>query len=353
MTDGGAGGRLSHARALESRAASRRQAAQGPGRAQDDDARCRGAALRHRDAAPASGRARRARRRRRRDRGARQRDRRRIGVRRQQRRAVERRPASTASSRRGRPDRRSSHSCTRWRSTRACSPRHRWSTTARSPSRPSAACTCRRTTIASFAAWSACAPRSAARSTCRPCARWSWSASIASTAALRQLGFDTLTEPDEYYGASLALGGADVNLLALDQRLPRARQRRRVRRAALRCLPSDMESRTAASVRRAGKLRRDRHPLRPRRARRHLRARESARDARLERGQDRHQQGHARQLVRRLHVALHRRRLGRQFFRCADARCLRRHRRRADLARPHPSPARSRAVGRSHSRRAD
>ncbi len=33
--------------------------------------------------------------------------------------------------------------------------------------------------------------------------------------ALRQLGFDTLTEPDEYYGASLALGGADVSLLAL------------------------------------------------------------------------------------------------------------------------------------------
>jgi penicillin-binding protein 1C len=32
---------------------------------------------------------------------------------------------------------------------------------------------------------------------------------------LRQLGFDSLTEPDEYYGASLALGGADVNLLAL------------------------------------------------------------------------------------------------------------------------------------------
>jgi len=32
---------------------------------------------------------------------------------------------------------------------------------------------------------------------------------------LRQLGFDSLTEPDEYYGASLALGGADVDLLAL------------------------------------------------------------------------------------------------------------------------------------------
>jgi penicillin-binding protein 1C len=33
--------------------------------------------------------------------------------------------------------------------------------------------------------------------------------------ALRRLGFDTLTEPDEHYGAALALGGADVTLLAL------------------------------------------------------------------------------------------------------------------------------------------
>ncbi len=33
--------------------------------------------------------------------------------------------------------------------------------------------------------------------------------------ALRRLGFDTLTEPDEHYGAALALGGADVSLLAL------------------------------------------------------------------------------------------------------------------------------------------
>ena len=32
---------------------------------------------------------------------------------------------------------------------------------------------------------------------------------------LRRLGFDTLTQPDDYYGASLALGGADVTLLAL------------------------------------------------------------------------------------------------------------------------------------------
>ena len=33
--------------------------------------------------------------------------------------------------------------------------------------------------------------------------------------ALRELGFDTLTQPDDWYGASLALGGADVTLLAL------------------------------------------------------------------------------------------------------------------------------------------
>jgi penicillin-binding protein 1C len=36
-----------------------------------------------------------------------------------------------------------------------------------------------------------------------------------STGPCGGLGFDTLIEPDEYYGASLALGGADVNLLAL------------------------------------------------------------------------------------------------------------------------------------------
>jgi penicillin-binding protein 1C len=32
---------------------------------------------------------------------------------------------------------------------------------------------------------------------------------------LRALGFDTLTQPDEHYGAALALGGADVTLLSL------------------------------------------------------------------------------------------------------------------------------------------
>src|SRR6185436_20146260 len=32
---------------------------------------------------------------------------------------------------------------------------------------------------------------------------------------LRNLGLDTLTEPSDYYGAALALGGGDVTLLAL------------------------------------------------------------------------------------------------------------------------------------------
>ena len=32
---------------------------------------------------------------------------------------------------------------------------------------------------------------------------------------LRQLGLDSLTEPADFYGASLALGGADVTLLTL------------------------------------------------------------------------------------------------------------------------------------------
>jgi penicillin-binding protein 1C len=39
---------------------------------------------------------------------------------------------------------------------------------------------------------------------------------------LRALGFDTLTQPDEHYGAALALGGADVTLLALPTRTARS-----------------------------------------------------------------------------------------------------------------------------------
>jgi penicillin-binding protein 1C len=40
---------------------------------------------------------------------------------------------------------------------------------------------------------------------------------------LRALGFDTLSQPDEHYGAALALGGADVTLLALTNAYRRSR----------------------------------------------------------------------------------------------------------------------------------
>ncbi len=173
---------------------------------------------------------------------------------------------------------------------------------------------------------------------------------------LRELGFDTLTQPDDYYGASLALGGADVTLLALTnayRALANGGVRSRTRTVAagtgapmrLPIGPDPAESRRVLGARR--ELRRRRHPRRPRRARDDVRARESARDPRLERREDRHEQGHARQLVRRLHVALHGRRVGRQLLGGADARRVRRHRRRADLARPRAPAAPRRAVASS------
>ena len=85
--------------------------------------------------------------------------------------------------------------------------------------------------------------------------------------------------------------------------------------------------------RRSGGLSGHRHPRRQQRARPHLRARKPAADARLCRGEDGHQQGHARQLVHRLHRSLHDRRLGRQRQRRGDARRQRRQRRGAGLAR--------------------
>ena len=158
------------------------------------------------------------------------------------------------------------------------------------------------------------------------------------------------------------------SLLGTDQRLPRPRQRRphRSRRRQWRSARAAAPARVADAGR---DLSRHRHPRRQQRARPHLRLGQPARDARLRRGQDRHQQGHARQLVRRLHRPLHDRRLGRQRERRGDARRQRRQRRGAGLAgdrrptctrarrrgrrrgRPASSPARSRST-RSASRRA-
>ena len=133
-------------------AASGDAVAQDTGRARDHHARRRPAAPRGARAARAPGRARRPRRRRRRAGGDRQRQRRRAGVGGLEWRLIRGRAGRRRDRASDRQARRSSRSSTRRRSIRACSPPHRWSTTARSRSPPSAARTCRRTTIATFAA---------------------------------------------------------------------------------------------------------------------------------------------------------------------------------------------------------
>ena len=150
---------------------------------------------------------------------------------------------------------------------------------------------------------------------------------------LNALGL-ALPQSAGWYGASLALGSADVTLLVADQRLPRARQRRRAVAGAAMALGAKADDARVGD--RGRELPRRRHPGRQQRARAHLRLGQPARDARLRRGQDRHQQGHARQLVRRLHRPLHDRRLGRQRERRGDARRQRRQRRGAGLAARSP-----------------
>ncbi len=162
--------------------------------------------------------------------------------------------------------------------------------------------------------------------------------------ALRSVGLDTLTEPADYYGASLALGGAEVTLLALTNAYrtlanggvhgaTRVRMERRQRGAAPR-------------VRRARELHRHRHPGRPQRAAR----RRSDSRIRSPRACGAPPRPARRKDMRDnwcigLHVALHGRRLGRQLLRRADARRLRRHRRRADLARRRAFPAPRATIG--------
>ena len=154
---------------------------------------------------------------------------------------------------------------------------------------------------------------------------------------LRQLGLDSLSEPADFYGASLALGGADVTLITLANayrtlangghwsatrvvaQATDSPQRRVFGRDSAFIIGDILSDRSARAT--------------------SFRFGERSRDPCLERREDRHEQGHARQLVHRFHVALHRRRMGGQFFRRADARRLRRHRRRADLARHRASSA--------------
>ena len=166
-------------------------------------------------------------------------------------------------------------------------------------------------------------------------------------ARLNALGL-ALPQSAGWYGASLALGSADVSLLALSnayRALANGGRYAPVAMALATPAPDDARRRPGGDV--PGR----RHPRRRQRPRPHLRLVERADDARLRGGQDRHQQGHARQLVRRLHRPLHDRRLGRQRQRRGDARRQRRQRRRAGLAGDRRLPARRRAVAARRRRR--
>ncbi|SOT43826.1 Membrane carboxypeptidase/penicillin-binding protein PbpC [Burkholderia cenocepacia] len=147
-----------------------------------------------------------------------------------------------------------------------------------------------------------------------------------------------------------------------DQRIPRARERRRRaqgRRPAGRGADGGSRrsgaraaGRRHARVQRGGQFRRHRHPVRQQCARAHVRLRQPARDALLFRGQDRHEQGHARQLDRRFHVALYGRRMGRQCGRLADVGRVGRHGRvarvvgRRRLSAPRPAEPCAACAGR-------
>ena len=134
------------------------------------------------------------------------------------------------------------------------------------------------------------------------------------TGQLRTLGFDrNRRAAGDYYGAALALGSADVRLWDLVNAYRTLANGGRYSRDA----PC---TRRRAGARAANLLAGDRLSISDILADRatprgHVRPGERAGDALLECRQNRHQQGHARQLVRRLHRPLHGRRLGRQFRR--------------------------------------
>ena len=156
-----------------------------------------------------------------------------------------------------------------------------------------------------------------------------------------------LPEPSGFYGHALALGAADVTLLALTN--------------AYRALANggwwspvaglrgpefaNTDARAAGNTaagnpapppprgRRCGGAPGQPHPGRQQRARRQLRARQCAGHARLRGGEDRHQQRPARRLMHRLHRPLHRGRVGGQRQRRGDASGQWHQRCRAGVAR--------------------
>ena len=141
-----------------------------------------------------------------------------------------------------------------------------------------------------------------------------------------------LVEPGDCYGPALALGSADVTLWEMVGAY-RALARGGVWSPMRLTADAPAERRARRCTRPRRRVRGGPRPGRPREPQRHVRPRERAGHAVLDRGEDRHQQGHARQLVRRVLAPLHGRRLGGQLLRRADARRQRRHRRRAGVGR--------------------
>jgi penicillin-binding protein 1C len=171
-----------------------------------------------------------------------------------------------------------------------------------------------------------------------------------------------LRESGDYYGYSLALGSAEVSLLSLTNAYRMLANGGRYGTTTLTVQPTatysaggQVEGRHATSIaaaaRPARRLHRRRHPLRPERAHPHLRPRQHSVHPLLDGREDRHQQGHARQLGRGLVAALHGGRVGGQRQRRVDVGRERHQRRRAGVGRGDALPARARAEPRARAAR--
>src|SRR5262249_39532223 len=147
-------------------------------------------------------------------------------------------------------------------------------------------------------------------------------------ALLHDLDFAAASESGDYYGPALALGGADVTLLELVGAYRMLANGGgwsplRVTPAAvgrLRPAPRRALSRHRRPPPRGRVLPGHPLPRPPQAPPPPLRPREPAPAPLLHRREDRHEQGHARQLVPRVLRALHGRRLGRQRLGRAHAR---------------------------------
>ena len=144
-------------------------------------------------------------------------------------------------------------------------------------------------------------------------------------------GYQGLVEDGDYYGYSLALGSAEVTLL--EQADAYRSLANGGRWSPLRLTADDPRPAAARDHHAASRVDRRQHDGRPQCARGDVRARFVAAAAVLGGGEDRHVEGDARQLVRRLFRSLHRRGLGRERRGRCDARGVGHQRRGAGVAR--------------------